>query len=325
MVSGDPTSGASRDGGADAAPERLAAGYTARSPRARALFDAAFLSRLEYLRIVSRRAFAGAAAAARRGLRTGAGLEFSEHRPYTPGDDYRYLDWAAYGRLDRLLLRLFQQDEDLRIALLVDVSGSMLTGRPAKVDAARRLAAALAYVGLSNLDRIRLSVFAAGEAARLSTRRGRGQIFPVLDFLADAPTGGPTDLARAVREFQQHVRERGLVIVLSDFLDPAGFEEPLGRLAHGGNELWAMAVESPEEADPPWRGDVRLTDAETGGELALALTPERVAAYQARRGAFAERLRRWCLERGVQHLRMRTDVPADELVLDVLRRGGLLK
>lgn len=298
---------------------------TAIGPAARELFDADVLGRLEYLRLVSRRAFAGVQPASRRGLRSGPGMEFAEHRPYAPGDDFRYLDWAAYGRLDRLLLRLFQQDEDLHIALMVDVSASMLVGRPRKVDAARRLAAALGYIGLGNLDRVRAGVFAAGEVRSLRTRRGRGQIYPLLDFLAEAPLGGATDLAAAVDDLQRHVRRPGLVVLVSDLLDEAGFEGPLARLHGAGNELWVMRVEAPEEADPPWQGDVRLEDAETGRAARVHLTPERVAAYHERRTAFLRRLERWTTERGIAQVTVRSDVPIEQLVLEVFRRGGLVR
>lgn len=311
--------------GRAAAPDRLRAGYSAASEAARQLFDAEFLGKLEYLRIVSRRAFAGVQSALRRGLRSGPGLEFSEHRPYVAGDDFRYLDWAAYGRLDKLLLRLFQQDEDLQIALMVDVSASMLGGAPAKVDHARRLAAALGYIGLANLDRIRMSCFADGEASALRTRRGRGQIFGVLDFLAAAPLGGATNLRRAVDQLQQHTSGKGLVVVLSDFLTPEGFEDGLGRLHHGGHEVWAIHVEAPDEVHPPWQGDVALVDAETGREARVRMTPEAVARYQARRHEFLRRFERWATERGIARLRTTTDVAVDELVLDVFRRGGFLR
>lgn len=305
--------------------QRLRGGYAATSPAARELFDAEFLGQLEYLRIVSRRAFAGMQSALRRGLRSGPGLEFSEHRPYVLGDDFRYLDWAAYGRLDKLLLRLFQQDEDLSIVLLVDVSDSMLTGRPRKVDYARRLAAALAYIGLANLDRVRISLFADGEMARMKTRRGRGQVFSVLDFLAAAPLGGPTHLRRAVDQLAQHVSDKGLVVVVSDLLDPAGFEDGLGRLHYAGHEVWVFLLESPEDAAPPWQGEVTLADAETGGQARLRVTPEAIARYQERRHAFLARLEKWTTERGIARLRTTTDVAIDELVLDVFRRGGFLK
>ena len=313
------------DNGEALPADRLQRGVAAAGAAARDLFNAAFLGRLEYLRIVSRRAFAGVQSASRRGLRSGPGMEFAEHRPYVAGDDFRYLDWAAYGRLDRLLLRLFQQDEDLQIALMVDVSASMLTGRPRKVDHARRLAAALGYIGLANLDRIRMSAFADGEVSSLRARRGRGQIFALLEFLATSPLGGPTNLRRAVDALQQHVSEKGLVVVLSDLLDPAGFEDGLGRLHYGGWEVWALQVESPEEVRPPWQGEVALADSETGGRASVRLTPETVARYQSRRRAFQDRFDRWTTERGIAHLRTVTDVAVDELVLDVFRRGGFLK
>lgn len=334
------------DANQDEGEPGLRGAYQTVSPAVRKLFDAEFLGQLEYLRIVSRRAFAGLQPASRRGRRPGAGLEFAEHRPYAAGDDFRYLDWAAYGRLERLLLRLFQQDEDLAIALLVDVSDSMIGGEPeaawlqaatlrphrSKADLARQLAAALAYIGLSNLDRIRLSVFADGEAAVLKTRRGRGQIFSVLDFLATAPLGGPTGLLRAVEQFERQASGPGLVVVLSDFLDlpdgadgPAGFESALGLLAHRGHEVWALRIEAPEEIHPPWQGEAALIDAESGREERVRLTPETIAAYERERAKFVARFERWTTEHGIAHLGTSTDTAVDKLVLEVFRRGGFLK
>lgn len=311
---------------ADQNAKRSATAPGALSPEAAALFDPAFLRRLEVLRLVSRRSLGGIQPAGRRGLRTGAGLEFAEHRPYAAGDDFRYLDWAAYGRLEKLLLRLFQQDEDLQVVLLVDVSGSMQTGQPPKLDYARRLAAALAYVALGNLDRLHLLVFSAGVTERLDSRRGRGQIFGVLNFLAAAQPGAATDLPAAATDLQRHRLPPGLAVVISDLLDPQGAENGLALLQRHGHEVWALRIESPDEIDPPWQGEIELTDAEQpAAAVRMQLTPQRLADYRRRRLAWQQRLEHWAVEHGVSMIAARSDVPADELVLDVLRRRGLLR
>ena len=205
------------------------------------LFDSAFLSRLEYLRVVARRIFAGSAPGSRTGKGAGPGLEFAEHRAYAPGDDWRQIDWAAYGRLDKLLLRLCRQEEDLSIYFLLDASGSMATGSPPKFDHARRLTAALAYIGLATLESVRLVAVDGGVRAHLEAGRGQGHLLPVLDFLRGLKAGGPTDLARAVEGFLPHAPKTGLAVLVSDFLDPAcptpypGWDRPSRPWSAGGS------------------------------------------------------------------------------------------
>ena len=289
------------------------------------LFDSAFLARLEYLRIVARRTFSGTAPGGRTGRRTGPGLEFAEHRQYVAGDDFRHIDWAAFGRLERLLLRLCQQEEDLAIHFLVDASASMATGRPPKFDHARRLAAALAYVGLASLDRVRLVAIDAGVRGHLEAGRGKSRLLGVLEFLRGLTAGGRTDLARSVEAFLPHAPQSGLAVLISDFLDEAGYEKPLTTLQGRGFDVWCLHVTDAADVAPPWGGDLAARDAETGETLGVHLTDEvrgRIAAVAAR---FAADLRAWCLARGIGHAEAPTRVPADVLVLEVLGRGGLLR
>lgn len=154
------------------------------------LFDEGFLKKLEYLHIVSRKLFTGRTRAERRSRKVGSGIEFADHRDYAPGDDFRYLDWNIYGRMGKLLLRLFEEEEDLHIYFLLDISDSMAMGAPSKVHYGMRVAAALCYVGLANLDRVSVTTFADGLRDRLPPARGKGRIFKVLDFLrAVTPAG----------------------------------------------------------------------------------------------------------------------------------------
>ena len=289
------------------------------------LFDSAFLERLEYLRIVARRTFSGSAQGGRTGRRTGPGLEFAEHRAYVAGDDFRHIDWAAFGRLDRLLLRLCQQEEDLAIHFLVDASASMATGRPVKFDHARRLAAALAYVGLASLDRVRLIAIDGGVRGHLEAGRGKSHILAVLEFLRGLTAAGRTDLARSVEAFLPHAPQSGLAVLVSDFLDEAGYEKPLTTLQGRGFDVWCLHVTDEADLAPPGGGDLAARDAETGETLGVHLTDDvrRRIAQEAER--FADDLRGWCLARGIGHADAPTSVPADVLVLEVLRRGRFLR
>src|SRR3954470_2395051 len=162
-------------------------------------FENDFLKKLEYLHVVSKRALAGQNRADRLSPKRGRGLEFADHRPYAAGDDYRHIDWKAYQRLNRLLLRLFDEERDLSIYLILDVSRSM--AEPAKFDQARRIAAALCYVGLAHLDRLTILTFADGLVQEFSPGRGKGRIFRVFEQLERLEPGGPTDLRDSFKEF----------------------------------------------------------------------------------------------------------------------------
>jgi len=294
-------------------------------PHANDPFDSAFLQRLEYLRIVSRRLAAGTDAGRRTGRRTGPGLEFAEHRAYVAGDDFRHIDWAAFGRLERLLLRLCRQEEDLGIDFLVDASASMATGRPAKFDHARRLAAALAYVGLASLDRVRLFAVDAGLRAHLSAGRDKAHVLAILDFLRSLAPAGPTDLAQGVTAYLPHAPRPGLVVLVSDLMDPGGYAKPLTLLQGRGFEAWCLHVTDAADLAPPGTGDLAVTDAETGETLGVHLTDEVRERLAREAERFAAEARAWCLGRGIGYAEAPTHVPADAMVLDVLRRGGLVR
>lgn len=303
-------------------------------------FDQAFLKKLEYLHIVAKKVFTGRLRAERRSRKTGAGIEFADHRQYTPGDDLRYLDWAVYGRMDRLLLRLFEEEEDLYIYILVDRSESMRLGatadgtplsvpgrdgRIAKLGYATQVAAALAYVGLSNLDRVALYAFAEGISDTLPAARGKGRIFKVFDFLSGLSPTGQTDLLAAISEFVHKTRRRGVAVVLSDFYDFAGYEEALNLLRYHRFEPAVIQIVDPREAQPALRGDLELADMETGERRQVTLTDSMCAAYARAHAEYCQTLETYCGSRGIGYLRANTDVPFEDLMLRVLREGGFLR
>ncbi len=301
-------------------------------------FDQSFLKKLEYLHIVAKKVFAGRLRAERRSRKTGAGIEFADHRDYTPGDDLRYLDWAVYGRMGRLLLRLFEEEEDLYIYILVDSSTSMRLGagsgsllirssdgRIAKLGYAAQVAAALAYVGLSNLDRVAVYEFAEALRGQLPAARGKGRIFKVFDFLSAMRPDGQTDLRTALTQFVHRTRRRGVAVVLSDFYDAAGYEEGLNLLRYHRFEPAVIQIIDPHEARPALRGDLELVDMETGERRQVTLTEAMCAAYARTHAEYCQTLESFCSSRGIGYLRADTDVPFEDLVLRMLREGGFVR
>src|SRR5919201_3966219 len=230
------------------------------------LFDSDFLKKLEYLSLVSKRIFRGSLLAQRRTMQLGGGIEFADHREYTPGDDFRYLDWNLYARLDELLLKRFQEEEDLHVYLLLDCSRSMGFGTPPKFDFARQVTAALAYIALADLDRVAVVAFAADIVADFPLTRGKGRILALLKFLEEQRAQGTdTGLARVVSGFVHRGQRRGLAIVVSDLYDPNGFERGLDLLRHRRYEPQVMQIYDRQEAEPHnMLGDLELYDVETG-------------------------------------------------------------
>ena len=295
------------------------------------LFDEAFLRRLEYLYIVARKVFVGRLRADRRSRRIGAGVEFADFRQYCPGDDFRCVDWNIYARCDRLVLRLFEEQEDLMVYLLLDASGSMGRPRPGKFDYSRRVAAALAYIALANLDRVSIVPFSTGPAPTLSSRRGKGQIFRVFDFLTRLSPAGGTDMTASVRRFVHEHTHRGLVVVISDFFDPpprrgdpAGYEEALKLLRYNGHEVFVVQVCDTSDARPDLVGDLRLVDVETLTSRPATVTKAVLRDYERGFDDYRRTLERFCTSQGTGCVSTLTDVPVEDLILGVFRQGKFL-
>jgi uncharacterized protein (DUF58 family) len=286
-------------------------------------FQDEFLKKLEYLQVVSRREFAGRNRADRRTPKKGRGIEFADHRQYARGDDFRHIDWKAYKRVNRLLLRLFEEEQDLPIYLILDVSGSM--AEIAKFDLARQIAAALCYVGLVHLDHLTILTFANGLVHESSPGRGTGRIFRVFELLERLEAGGPTDLRESLKAFASRPRPVGLTVIISDFMDPGGFEAGLKILRTLGHDVFAVHVASAADRDPATLGDVRFVDAETGELRDVDVTPRLAAAYAGAWEAHATDLQRFCGRYGMGYVRADAERPFEDIVLQAFRQGRFLE
>ncbi len=289
------------------------------------LFDESFLKKIELLYLVSKKIFAGNLQATRRTKKLGAGIEVHDFRAYAAGDDLRHIDWNYYAGTRELLVRLFEEEEDLRIYLLVDVSPSMRIGDGEKLRYAKRVAAALAYIGLSNLDRVSVVPFGERLFDRLPASRGRSQIWKVFRFLDRDFPAASTDIGDAFKTFVSHTRRRGLVVVISDFFDPDGFVEGINLLRFHKFEPLVFQIYDEDDLNPALRGDIELVDCETGDEVRVTVTPGLLARYREAHAEHLAALESYCRQKDLLHFRAPVQLPFDELVLRVFRAGGFLR
>jgi uncharacterized protein (DUF58 family) len=275
---------------------------------------------------VSRRIYRGDTRGAHASLRRGTSLDFADYRTYQPGDDFRSIDWSIFSRLDKLFVRLYAEEEDLTVHVLLDASASMSYGTPAKIDYARRLAAALAYVGIGSLDRVGVTTFAAGLGGALAPRRGRAQLFHLLEYMSRIRAAGGTDISRSLEDYALRSRNPGLAIVITDLLDESfqGYRRGLRALLFREFEVVLVHVLDREEIAPREEGALRLMDMETGRELAVAVDKPMRAAYWRRITEFFGGVEEFCLRNRIEYLRTATIVPFEEVVLKYLRQGAHL-
>lgn len=288
------------------------------------LLEPEFLRKLEQLSIVSRKVFAGQMKGERRSSRRGTSVEFADFRNYTHGDDLRYIDWNTFARLEKLFLKLFVEEEDLHVYLLLDGSQSMAYGSPSKFEYGRRLAAALGYIGITNMDRVGATVFGDRMREHLTPIRGRQQVFPMFQFLEGARTGGTTSLAASLKEFALRTRRPGVAILVSDFFDPE-WETGLKALLHRKFQVSVIHVLDRSEVRPDFVGDLKLVDCETGEEREITISAGLLRDYQKAVDQFCGGIQETCRRYGADYLQTITDQPFEDLILKWLRRAGLVR
>ncbi len=291
-------------------PERLSLGL-----------DEAFLRRLERLRVAVRRNRAGMGVGARRSPTRGSSVEFADFRAYVPGDDLRRLDWNAYARLGRLFLRLYHDEQNATVHLLLDVSASMDSGGEAahKLRWAKQLVGALAYVALAELDRVTISAVAGSIVGRTQTYTGVRTTLKVFDEITAIPVAAePTDLDRALSSFR--MKPTGPAILVSDLLCPGWGKDGIHALRVAGNEVAVVHVLSPEEEDPAIRGDIRLVDRETRESRELTVDDALLDRYRTSLASWRREIHDACHAQAIPYLPVRSDAAHDEFVFGAMRR-----
>lgn len=281
------------------------------------LLDREFLEKLESLALRWHKSFPGLVGGHNISRFAGPGQEFLDHRNFHHGDDLRAVNWRAYLRLEKLFLKMFQVEPRVPIRLLVDTSPSM-NAAPAKFDYARKLAATICYIGLVRLDAIEIYPFSARLGHRFLCAGGRRHFGESLDFLGALEPGGRTDFFGVVREFISACPQRGLVIVVSDFLDDGGCEKPLQYLADFGHELLLVQVWADEDREPPWMGELELLDSESGEHLKLQFDQSARQRYTRSFDEYCSALRGLALRHGGRHVGVAASQPLEQVVFGPL-------
>jgi uncharacterized protein (DUF58 family) len=287
-------------------------------------FDAEFLKKLERLHLIAKRLDWSGAKGEHAASRKGFSLEFSDYRRYQRGDDLRYIDWNIYRRLDRLLLKVFTAEEEMNIYLLVDTSRSMAhpeeAGAQAKIDYAKRVAAALGYIGLKNLDRVGGAAFSSSLEAPLKLGRGRAQILRLFGFLNRLRCVGPTDMREAMHKFTTLFPRPGLAVVISDLFDPMGWRAAVEELARKKHQVLMIHIVDESELRPGALGDVALTDAEGNRERRVFIDHPLIQRFQEELTRYFRDIESACASLGVDYLRTSTQIPFEDFVLKSLRQ-----
>lgn len=285
------------------------------------LTDPAFIRQLDALNLLARRVLRGSLQADRRTQRRGTGITFADYAPYNFGDDYRAIDWKIYARTEELLIKLFEIEEDTTVYILFDCSRSMAT----KFDYARKLAAAIGYIALNGMDRVMVYGMADKLSTIVESARSRSQVFPFLRDLEGAQTFGvDTDFSTCARTFQARKGKKGVVLVVSDFFFPKGFEEGLRFLQWSGHDVFALQVHDPADLECPWLGDLEIECVETAATQRVTISEKEAKQYREAIAAWNDSLKNECARRGVGLASTTSDVPFDVVIQSMLRKGGLV-
>jgi len=295
-----------------------------------ALLTPQLLRQLERFQLLAARKAKSSAKGERRSRARGQSVEFADYRNYVPGDDFRYLDWNLYGRLEKLFLKLYEEERELPVRIFLDASESMTFGEPRKFDFALRVAAAIGYVAMCGFDRVSVIPFpeAAGDGGgnsesairgALRSVRGKKSAMQFFQNLSGVTAMGAANLNESLRRGALEARQAGVAVILSDFLDPAGYESGLTALVGRGFQVNAVQILAPEELEPTTYGDLRLVDSESGSLQEVTFGRFRLKAYRQTVRNFIQRLREFCTGRGISFFSAGSDTDLSELLLKQLR------
>lgn len=286
------------------------------------IFDAEFLKKLDTIVINVRMLMNEGAGGNRKSRSKGSSVEFSDFREYSLGDDFRRIDWNAYGRFDRLFVKLFMEEREAMFNIFIDGSRSMSFGEPKKSLAALRLAGVIAYLALNNLDRVCINSLSGGVVKQSPVMNGRGTFQRCVDFLENMEFNGVTDLNSSIKK--KEFKSGGVSVVLSDFFNPGGIEAAVKYLLYKKQDVVLIHVLSPEELNPYMEGQVRLKDSETGETRDIAVTPAIMKQYEKELNLFINNIKEFSSRMGVAYIQVSSAEPVEKVVFEEFTKAGIV-
>ncbi len=293
--------------------------------RLETFIDDEFLKKLEKLKIITRKSTRSPQRGEHRSWQSGEGFEFLDYRKYHHGDDLRYVDWSVYGRLDKLFVKLFHAEKGQTAHILLDTSLSMGTGNPSKDITAKKIAAAISYICLSNLDKTGLTAFNDKIVAVKAPARGKKQYPEVLKFFLSLNPSDQTNLNGCLAEYASICRNPGIAVIISDLLDPKGYEDGLKALAYRDFDINLIQVMDHEELFWSKTGNLLLRETETGEKKVAFVDKYLLESYQHKINAFISNIKSYCGHYGINYFLCDTSIPFEDLLTEYLSKGALFR
>jgi uncharacterized protein (DUF58 family) len=289
------------------------------------LLSPELLAQLEQMELVSRKVFRGRMKGERRSKRKGQSVEFADFRPYVPGDDLRFIDWNLYARLEKLFLKMFFEEEDLHVYVLIDASMSMDFGEPTKLRYAKQLAASLGFVGLCRADRVKIETLGQPLRTPGPVLRGRRSLWRMMEYLDKIEAGEKATLAEGIKNFCLRNPGKGILVLISDLMDKHGYEDALRYLVARQMDAYVIHVLSAEELEPELKGDLRLVDSEDSDIAEITISAPLLKRYKQTLASFIDGARGFCTKRGMAYMLAQNQLPVEQLIGNYLRQRGLVR
>ncbi|OGO77049.1 MAG: hypothetical protein A2Y23_14590 [Clostridiales bacterium GWB2_37_7] len=287
------------------------------------IFDTEFLKKLDTIAINVRVLMSEGGGGNRKSRSKGSSVEFSDFREYTTGDDFRRIDWNAYGRFDKLFVKLFMEEQEAMINVFVDSSKSMDFGNPKKSEVSLKLAGVLAFLALNNLDRVCINSLSKDFFKQSTAVTGRSMFDSCIAFLEGISFSGETDINAAIKK--KDVKSRGMSVIISDFFSPNGIEEAIKYLLYKKQDVFLIHVLSPEELNPELEGQVRLVDSETGKVMDVAVTPALLKQYHIKLNEFNNNIKEFCCKMGVSYIQVSSADSIEKIIFEQFTGAGVIR
>jgi uncharacterized protein (DUF58 family) len=287
--------------------------------------DESFLKNLEKLKIITKKGIKGPERGEHKSWHSGEGLEFLDYRNYQVGDDLRYVDWSVYGRLDKLFIKLFHAEENQTVHILLDMSRSMGAGTPSKADSAKRIAAAVSYICLSNLDKISMAAFTDKIVEISPIVRGKRKYSKVLNYLLSLAPEANTDVNACLTEYASICKHPGIAIVISDLFDPKGYQDGLKSLTYRDFDVSLIQVLDHEELFWSKIGTFILQDVETGEKKVTSVNESLLERYHKQVATFISNIKSFCSNYGINYYVYDTSILFEEFLIDYLTKGKIFR